>query len=50
MKNDPRKHTRLEVELPLTWTCSQEDLMSVPGIGKKTAEALLGALAYTEET
>jgi hypothetical protein len=31
MKNDPRKHTRLEVELPLTWTIESQNLS---GMGK----------------
>lgn len=32
---------------PLTWTCTEEELMQIPGIGRKRAQQLLDALAYT---
>lgn len=34
--------------LPLTWTVSPDELMEVPGVGKKTAQALDKALAYVQ--
>jgi len=31
--------------VPIAWTCTAEDLMAVPGIGRRTAERLIAALA-----
>lgn len=33
-------------KVPLQWSCSLEELRSVPGLGKKRAEALWGALGH----
>lgn len=35
--------------LPLQWTVTTEELMKVPGIGKKTAEGLLASIAPFKE-